>query len=74
MKLIFFFLKRTLKRKVEDYQQIEFHKEIADKQRKSYNKMCKTEDYVMDNLVIDLDFKESIKIGNFLITAFPAYS
>ncbi len=54
-----------MKKKVEDYQQIEFHKEIADKQRKSYNKMCKTEDYVMDNLVIDLDFKESIKIGTF---------
>ena len=58
-----FFL--SLKKKIEDYQQIEFHKEIADKQRTMYNKLCNSKEFLKDNLLIDMDFKERIKIGKF---------
>lgn len=49
--------------KLKQYQEIEFHKNLADIQRSQYNKDLNDKHLLNDSLLIELDFKEKIRIG-----------
>lgn len=48
---------------LKDYKEVIFHKETADRQRRSYNEMRTDEELLKKNILIDIDFKEKIIIG-----------
>ena len=45
-------------------QEVQFHRNIAKMQRKSYNEMRSNEHLLKDSILIDLDFKQKIIIGD----------
>lgn len=57
-------IKKKLIRMIIDYQELLYHKKIAQLQRNSYNSQRKNENYFLqDKILIDLDFKQKIVIG-----------
>ena len=51
--------------KIGFYREIEFHRNIADRQRNSYNSNRKDSLLLNNALLIEVDFKGKIKLGNF---------
>lgn len=50
--------------KLENLEEIEYHKQIADRQRKIYNKYIKNPNFLgEDSILIDVDWKEKIYYG-----------
>ena len=49
--------------KIENCQLLDFHEEIADRQRTSYNSMRNDTDFLQKNLLIEIDYKQKIILG-----------
>ena len=49
------------------YREIEFHRQIADRQRNSYNSNKNDSNLLKSTLLIEVDFKGKIKLGIFYI-------
>ena len=49
--------------KINDLKSIEFHKEIARRQREIYNKTREKPSYLKGNILIELDYKSKIRLG-----------
>ena len=54
--------------KLNHLQSIEYHKFIAKRQRNIYNLMTSEQAYLINTILIEFDFKQKIKYGNFLIS------
>ena len=52
--------------KLELYQQIEYHKELQLRQRDSYSQNITNEALLKNNLVIEMDYKSKIVMGNLI--------
>ena len=53
--------------KIKLYQEVEFHFEIAQRQRNVYQKNINDADLLKTSLVIEADFKASVVLGNNII-------
>ncbi len=49
------------------YQELRFHYEIGTRQRAQYVKQTTSEEILRKNIVIEVDFKAQIVLGNFLL-------
>jgi len=48
---------------IEESELIDFHKEIANRQRNAYNRMRTDINFLKDNLLIEIDYKQKIILG-----------
>ena len=53
----------TIIKKIEHIKELDFHREMAHKQRIVYNEMRKDNSYLKENLLIELDYKQKLLIG-----------
>jgi hypothetical protein len=49
--------------KIKDFQEVEYHKSVAEMQRISYNKDCEDFELLSSSILIVFDFKEKIIVG-----------
>jgi hypothetical protein len=56
-----------MKEKTILYQELRFHYEIGTRQRAQYVKQTTSEEILRKNIVIEVDFKAQIVLGNFLL-------
>ena len=47
--------------KIKDYQEVEFHRSIAKRQRNVYNEQRNDVELLKNNVLVEFDFKEKIK-------------
>ena len=52
--------------KIEGYGEFQIHMDVAKNQREFYNQNCQNKELLRDHILIDMDFKQKIRIGNVL--------
>ena len=67
MQFIFLSFNSSVLNKLVDYEEIMFHRDVANRQRKCYNEMKKNKILLERSIIIEIDFKQKVILGNHLI-------